>query len=318
MNMYSWQLLINTAWERRQEITEEGQTDSWRVFHGYNEGVNGVSIEKFGDVAVVDYKVDIRDSLEDLADALCRHHPFKLIMAKGHQALGLRLNQRVFPIFGELASNDYFGKEFGVKYHIQPGAAHNSGLYLDARPVRAWLRDHCKDRRILNLFSFAGSLGVAAAHASARSVIHLDKSSELVPRIRKSYSANRLRLDNRDFVQGDVYKHLPRAAKAEQRFDGIILDPPPKVFDSPHAKNKPLGQDFHQLVKMCHVLLNSGGWLIAMFHRFDSTWEQEEDSVIKASNGELILETRFTSGIDFPEDNPNNKLRVSIFRKPGA
>lgn len=310
-----WKTLIKAAWEKREPIRASGDTDSYRLFHGYQEGLNGVSIEKFGDVAIVDFKQDIRESLDELADALNVYHDYSLIIAKGHQSLGLKLRQRLFAVSGKIEDTPYFAEEYGVRYYLEPDAPHNAGLYVDARPVRQWLLNNSQDRRVLNLFSFAGSLGLAACKGGARSVTHLDKSAELLPRIEKSYEANGLTLDNRDFLRGDIYKHLPRAIRNGQRFDGIILDPPPKVYASRHAENKPLGQDFHQLAKLCSKLLNPGGWLIAMFHRFDSTWEDEERSVINASQNTLAVTERFNSGIDFPESDPNRKLRVSIFVK---
>lgn len=292
-------------------------TDSYRLFHGYEEGCPGVSIETFGDVAIIDYKHDIREQLPALSEALNNYHNYSLIIAKGHQRLGLKLHQRLFPVSGEISSEPYFANEFGVRYYIKPDTPHNAGLYVDARRVRQWLLNNSQNRRVLNLFAFAGSLGLAAYKGGAGSVIHLDKSAELLPRIARSYSANGFSFDNRDFVRGDVYKHLPRAISRGQRFDGIILDPPPKVYASPHAENKPLGQDFHQLARLCSQLLNPGGWLIGMFHRFDAAWEDGEQSVISASQGTISVTERFNSGIDFPESNSNNKLRVSIFIKDG-
>lgn len=313
--MHDWKSLIAPAWEKREPLRASGDTDCYRLFHGYEEGLNGVSIEKFGDVAIIDYKQDIREQLNELATVLNSYHTYSLIIAKGHQSLGLKLHQRLFSVSGEIDDKPYFAKEYGLRYYIKPDAPHNAGLYVDARPVRQWLLNNSQNRRVLNLFSFAGSLGLAACKGGARSVTHLDKSAELLPRIAKSYSVNDLPFDNRDFVRGDIYKHLPRAIRKGQRFDGIILDPPPRVYASPHAQNKPLGQDFHQLAQLCSKLLNPGGWLIGMFHRFDSTWKEEEQSVINASQGTLSVTERFNSGIDFPESDSNRKLRVSIFIK---
>lgn len=311
----TWKDLFERAWLRRKPITELGDTDSFRLFHGYDEGYDGLTIEKFGDVAVVEFKKDLRSEMPAITDALLHLHAFELIIAKGHQSLPWKLNDRIYPAHSTLKNEPYFSFEHKLKYHILPMAAHNCGLYLDARPVREWLLGNSEGRRILNLFAFTGSLGLAAFKGGAQSVTHLDKSADLVPRIQQSYAANALRFDQRDFLRGDIYRHLPRAIKYKQRFDGIILDPPPKVYSSPHAKNKPKGQDFAQLVKLCSKLLNAQGWLVAMFHRFDSSWDDHEKEIIKASEYQLSAGERFTSGIDFPESKIENKLRVSIFYK---
>lgn len=310
---YSWHNLIQTAWQRRSELANNLQLESWRIFHGYEEGAPGIVIEKFGSMAVVNYKTDIRDQISELRDALLACFPFQSILLKGHQSLGLSIKQRMFAIWGEDTDTPEFVQEEGIHYHLLANTPHNVGLYLDARPVRTWLRANAKDRRILNLFAFTGSLGIAAYSGGAKEVIHLDKSRELLPRIRKSYAKNGFSFNERNFLRGDIYKHLPRAIRSGQRFDGIILDPPPVVYHSPHAPSRPRGQDFSQLVRYCSQLLNPNAWLLCMFHRFNATWEDADNEVITASQSKLQLHEHFNSGIDFPEDNPNNKLRVSVF-----
>jgi 23S rRNA G2069 N7-methylase RlmK/C1962 C5-methylase RlmI len=114
-------------------------------------------------------------------------------------------------------------------------------------------------------------------------------------------------------LRGDIYKHLPRAIKAGKKFDGIILDPPPKVYQSRYAKHKTSGQDFSALIQYCTQLLNPGGWIVGMLHRFDYSWDDFENQVKKASGQRLLPQTRLTSGVDFPESMADKKLRVSIF-----
>ena len=148
-----------------------------------------------------------------------------------------------------------------------------------------------------------------------KEVIHLDKSKELLPRIKQSHLANQLHFDDRSFLQGDIYKHLPKAIKRKQQFNGIILDPPPKVYQSDHSAQKPIGQDFSVLVKHCVKLMAPNTWLICMFHRYDATWQQADQEIIQASGNCLALANHLTSDEDFPEASVEKKLRVSIFKK---
>ena len=311
----SWNNLITTAWRQRQELVDAASFESFRIFHGYAEGRPGIVIEKFGTMAVIDYKIDIREELLAIKAALLAVYPFSFILAKGHQSLQLSQKQRCFDLHGSLAAAPRFVKEYGRDYHIKADATHSVGLYLDARPVRLWLQEHSSGRRVLNLFAFTGSLGVAAAAAGAAEVVHLDKSKDLLPRIKETYAQNELRFDERSFLRGDIYKHLPRAIKSGQKFGGIILDPPPRVFQSAYAEHKTQGQDFPGLVRLCSKLLAPGAWLLAMFHRFDVSWDQFEGEVLTAAGEQIKVSERFTSDIDFPEANPEHKLRVSIFEK---
>jgi 23S rRNA (cytosine1962-C5)-methyltransferase len=276
-----WQQLITKAWADRKNLHESAEFDSWRIFHGYAEGVPGVVIEKFGNMAVIEYKQDISEQLHIIKDALLSCFPFALIIGKGNQAMGLKLKQRMFTLHGSYADAPAYAQEYGLYFALMADAVHNVGLYLDARPVRQWLTNNSKDRRVLNLFSFTGSLGIAALKGQAKEVIHLDKSKALLPRIQQSYHKNNMDFGTRSFIQGDIYKHLPKAIKRGQKFDGIILDPPPTVYKSPHSTHQPKGQDFAKLVKMCAQLLNPGGWLVCLFHTFNVSWQTLEEEIIQ-------------------------------------
>jgi 23S rRNA (cytosine1962-C5)-methyltransferase len=311
----NWHELIEKAWNDRKDLLESDEFDCWRVFHGYTEGASGVVIEKFGTMVIVEYKDDIRDDLDEIKDALLQCFPFTLILAKGDQSIGLRLKDRMYALHGDISDAPKFAKEYGISYGLLPDAMHNCGLYLDARPVRKWLAHNSEGRRVLNLFSFTGSLGIAALKGGAKAAIHLDKSKALLPRIQNSYEINGMDFGTRSFIQGDIYKHLPKAIKNGQRFDGIILDPPPKVYKSPYSEHQPKGQDFSRLVSLCSKLLNPGGWLICLFHRYDATWDQSDAEIIASSSDTLIMTERFTSECDFPDDNVDRKLRVTVFEK---
>lgn len=306
-----WQDLIATAWKNRGPLRQDSSTDCFRIFHGYEEGSKGTVIEKFNGAAVIDYKTDIRAELPELAQALLQVFPFTTIIARGHQALGLSLRERTQTLHG--AESTVVCTEHGRKFVVSMDATHNPGLYLDARDTRKWLIDNSANRRVLNLFAFTGSLGLSALHGKAIEVIHLDRSKALLRRIEDNYSVNGLSFESRNFLRGDIYKHLPKAVKAGKKFDGIVLDPPPKVYQSPHARHKTNGQDFPSLIKLCTQLLNDNGWIVAMLHHFDCTWDDFEHQVIEASGQNLQTHARLSSGVDFPESNPDKRLRVSVF-----
>lgn len=310
-----WHELIEKSWDDRRALHASNEFNCWRLFHGYTEGASGVVIEKFGTMAIVEYKDDIRADLDAIKDALLQLFPFTLILAKGNQSVRLRLKERMFALHGDISYAPEFAEEFGIYYSLLPNAMHNCGLYLDARPVRKWLANNSEGRRVLNLFSFTGSLGIAALKGGAKAAVHLDKSKDLLSRIQKSYEKNNLDYGTRSFIKGDIYKHLPKAIKNQQKFDGIILDPPPKVYKSPYSEHQPKGQDFSGLVNMCSKLLSPEGWLICLFHSFDATWDELDTQIIESSLSTLTVIERFTSECDFPDDNVERKLRVTVFEK---
>lgn len=304
--------LIRDAWEKRSHFREV--SDAVRIFHGFSEGIPGVNIEKFGNTAIILFKIDIRDRLESISKCLLKVYPFTSIVAKGHQATRISLKDRIFSIHGTPPSN-LVVSEFGVKYSITPMAHHNVGIYLDARPVRRWLLGNSKNKRVLNLFAFSGSLGVSAKAGGAKSVIHIDKSIGSLQMIRNNLNINNLEADPRDIIIGDIYRHLPRAIKSRKKFDIIVLDPPPQVYKTRFMKHKPIQQDLGFLTDSCQNLLENGGYLVCLFHRYGKNHEEFDREVLLKSKGSLHISENFTSDEDFPETSLENKLKITVFKK---
>jgi 23S rRNA (cytosine1962-C5)-methyltransferase len=203
--------------------------------------------------------------------------------------------------------------EHGLRFLIDPLVTPNVGLFLDARPARAWLMENSRDRRVLNLFAYTGSLGVAAAAGGARSVTHLDTQTRSLQRAQENHALNGSPVDDRALVRGDVYRHLPRAQRSGQQFDGIILDPPPQVPDR-GGRRKPVGQDVGTLARLCSGLLAPNAWMLCLFHGRAGTWQERENEVLSCAARPLSVIWRGQSGEDFYEVNTQDKLKMTAFQ----
>jgi 23S rRNA (cytosine1962-C5)-methyltransferase len=117
-------------------------------------------------------------------------------------------------------------EEVGVRYEVRPAAGLSVGLFLDMRDVRAWLRQVCAERRVLNLFAYTCSFGVSAMLGSAARVLNIDVSRPYLEWGMANYALNGLAVDPRDFVYGDAFDWLHRFARRGERFDMVIVDPP--------------------------------------------------------------------------------------------
>jgi len=64
--------------------------------------------------------------------------------------------------------------EGGLRYLIDLGKKQNSGLFLDMRYGRNWVREQAKGLRVLNLFAYTCGFSVAAIEGGAEHVVNLD------------------------------------------------------------------------------------------------------------------------------------------------
>jgi 23S rRNA (cytosine1962-C5)-methyltransferase len=307
---------LRESWRRRQPLHDDPDIDVYRILHGYTEGCCGLNIEKFGPVARVVWK-----NKEDLeSDVLCR----TLVELGGFESIVVKRTQRcnnnpiVNPVeclhgHGAAADVETEVHEYELRFRVQPFADANSGLFLDARPARQWIRQHSHGRRVLNLFAYTGSLGIAAAAGGAAAITHVDGKRNALKRARANHELNNLPIDDRSLLRGNVYTHLPRAIRNGQRFDAVILDPPPRL---PRSKaRKPQGQDYTRLARWATDLLEDGGWLLCFFSRYDQSRERYEEEVVAASDGDLRPWWRGTSGDDFPEEKSRENLRLTAWIK---
>lgn len=304
---------VVAAYERRSGLHGRDDQTAYRLFHGYAEGRPGLTIDRLGEVALIVHKVDVEDDLAAISKALVELHPFTSVVAKAHRFLSRDSNAlSVAAIHGELPSDSFEVVDQGLRFWVSVHTREHSGLFLDARQARRWLRENSGGRRILNLFAFTGSLGVAALAGGARRVVHVDSKASPLAIARENYRLNELRVDPRDFLLGNVYQHLPHARRSKLSFDGIVLDPPPQV-PRRMARRRPLGQDYGQLVELVTPLMAPEGWLLCFFNRIDRSRESLEHEVLEHAGGTLEPIWRGTSGEDFPERDLERKLHLTAF-----
>jgi 23S rRNA (cytosine1962-C5)-methyltransferase len=101
---------------------------------------------------------------------------------------------------------------------------HKTGFYLDQRENRDAVRQHAKDRDVLNAFCYTGAFSVAAWQGGAKSVVSLDSSAPALSLAKKNLELNALPVDG--ITEGDVFTTLRAYRDSRQSFDLIILDPP--------------------------------------------------------------------------------------------
>lgn len=306
--------LLGTAWERRKTFRDDDSTDSYRIFHGYSEGLPGISIDRYGPCAIINKKNELPYEDADVAAALNELGDFGAIVMKTHQRIPETGTRRVRYLSGAEITEPLKVKEAGAYYFADHATLHSNGLYLDARPARRWLRDNSSGRRVLNLFAHTGSLGIAARLGGAKEVVYVDKHQSALEKVLLSYKYNGLRPDDRGLLAGDLYYHLPRAIKWGQKFSAIVLDPPPVVPPPPRVpKHRPEGQDFATLVETCCKLLDDGAWLFCIYHSYEKDHDQYDREITAASEGRLTPIWQATSDDDFPETDPNRRTRMTAF-----
>ncbi|MDO5295890.1 MAG: class I SAM-dependent methyltransferase [bacterium] len=151
--------------------------------------------------------------------------------------------------------------EHGLSFKVNLSSYHDTGLFLDHRPTRRWVRAQAAGRDMLNLFCYTGSFTVYSAAGGAASTTSVDLSSRYLDWLDDNLRANRLSGEHL-LIQADVRLWLERAKAERRRFDIIVCDPPTFSNSKRTANLFDVTRDHSSLIKAAMELLRPGGWLL--------------------------------------------------------
>ena len=286
-----------------------------RLIHGAGDGLPGWALDVYGDYAVL---YAYSRALFVLGRALAG----VVLEELGVRGVVLKLRAREASagapkqeIIGEEPPERVIIEEAGLSFEVHLGAALNVGFFSDMREHRARLRQLAPERSVLNLFSYTGSLSVAAARAGARSVTSVDLSAGVQRWARANFELNRLPLEPHRFETGEVTAFLKKAARAGETFELIIVDPP--THSAARAGAWSMRKDYPDLIVRTCELLPRGGllWLSANSRELPSLPDLARGAFERAKRSAQLLNV---GGLppDYPTlpAQPEDRyLQVSLF-----
>ena len=114
-------------------------------------------------------------------------------------------------------------------------------------------------KKVLNLFSYTGGFGVAAALGGAEHVINVDTSVPALTMAAKNFALNNIPDTKYENIEADGFSFLRKCRGEHRKFDLIVLDPP-KLVDSMRNMSKGCRAYKDAMLQAFH-LLNPGGML---------------------------------------------------------
>ena len=115
--------------------------------------------------------------------------------------------------------------EGGLKFEVNLSDYIDTGLFLDHRLTRQWVRERSRGRRMLNLFAYTGSFSVYAADGGAVSTTSVDLSNTYLDWAERNLRQNGFTGGEHRSVREDVLEFLERHNDID-RYDLIVADVP--------------------------------------------------------------------------------------------
>ncbi|MFK8013456.1 MAG: bifunctional 23S rRNA (guanine(2069)-N(7))-methyltransferase RlmK/23S rRNA (guanine(2445)-N(2))-methyltransferase RlmL [Marinicellaceae bacterium] len=145
------------------------------------------------------------------------------------------------------------------KYIVNLEKYLDTGLFLDHRWIRNYFQENAKNKSFLNLFSYTGSVTVAAALGGACNSVSVDTSKTYLSWAKENFNINRLDSNKHKVIRSDVLEYL---SNCQNKFDVIFVDPP--TYSNSHSRTTDwdVQRDHKHMLLACKRLLNHNGEIL--------------------------------------------------------
>ncbi len=282
--------------------------DVRRLFHGRSglfPGWENWVVDWFPPVAVIRlYQPADRAEVDALADALSALPEVAAVVlqeryvAKGADHSVLK---------GEVPVSIQV-QEDGLHFEVKLLNNQNSGLFLDMREGRRWVRHQAANKRVLNLFAYTCGFSVAAVAGGATSVVNLDMSSGALNVGRVNHRLNGHALDSVRFMSHDLFRSWGKLKKMGP-YDLVIIDPPSYQKGSFVA-----GKDYQRVLARLDSLTVPGAQVLVCHNapQQDTRFLQQ---LMLTHCPEFVFDKRLENPDDFPERDSEKGLKALVYRK---
>ena len=197
--------------------------EAFRVVHSEADGLPGLTVDKYGDVLVVQQHAAALEGFTDLiVGTLGDLYAPTGILARNDGAVRKleALPQAVTVLAGSVPETVTF-TEGGVTLTAAPYTGQKTGAFLDQRENHVYAGQLAQGRA-LDVFSYHGGFALQLARR-ADETMAVDSSAPALAQLERSAAVNNLAVKT---VRGDAFAVLRGLVVSEDRFDTVVLDPP--------------------------------------------------------------------------------------------
>ncbi|MDX9850049.1 MAG: class I SAM-dependent rRNA methyltransferase [Anaerolineaceae bacterium] len=262
INQEFFEKRIDRAIKRRSYLMEKYNDSAWRLIHAESDQIPGLIVDQYNDVLVIQILSSGSEfNREILIEAL--RNVTKLHKIYERSDLDVRkmegLKERTGKISGEIPS-EIIINEGGHKFIVDLQNSQKTGFYIDQRINRRIVADYCKNKDVLNVFSFTGGFSIYAVGNNARRVVSLDSSHEALALAERNHILNGFPDREHEWLEGDAFQVLRKMRDQNQKFDVVILDPPKFAPTVAHVNKA--ARAYKDINLLGFKLLNPGGILV--------------------------------------------------------
>jgi len=252
---------ISHAYTKRAVLLET-DTTAFRLVYGENDGLSGLIIDIYNKTVVVKLYSEVwipyLTYFKEILQELLAIETIVLRLNRLLQKSELSLNDGDI-IFGELLEEEVVFKEHGLRFKANLLKGHKTGYFLDHRHNRLKVRELSKDKKVLDIFSYAGGFSINSIAGAASEVISLDISEQALEIAKQNVSLNFESAKHKTMAI-DAFIGIEKLRREGEQFGLMIVDPP--SFAKSEDQVNGAMKSYRRLVKAVLPLIENEGTLV--------------------------------------------------------
>ncbi|GAB3476381.1 class I SAM-dependent methyltransferase [Marinomonas epiphytica] len=197
--------------------------------------------------------------------------------------------------------------EEGLFYKLDLMKNQNTGLFLDMRFGRNWVKENSAGKNVLNLFAYTCGFSVAAMAGKAKQVINFDMAKGALNRGRENHRLNQIDTSKVHFFAHDILKSWGKIRKYGS-YDLIIIDPP--TFQKGSFA---ITKDYQKILRRLPDLLKMNGQVLACVNDPNLDSQFLISAMLEAAP-KLKYQFRLDNPPEFQDIHSESGLKALIFQ----
>jgi 23S rRNA G2069 N7-methylase RlmK/C1962 C5-methylase RlmI len=265
------EMLANRVKKRHQHLRKWAKREGVEAFRLYDKDIPEVplQIDIYGKYLHIAELIKFKDKDEAQQELWTVH-----MAESAARALGIpdesvfiktRRQQKGRNQYEKFARDEFTAviNEGGLEFEINLSDYLDTGLFLDHRTTRSFVRDIAEGARMLNLFSYTGSFSVYAANGGALSTTSVDMSNTYSAWAKRNLERNGFPTGNlHRLVTANAVEWIAGELERGERYDLIVCDPPTFSNSKKMEGVFDVQKDHPWLIETCVKLLSKRGAMI--------------------------------------------------------
>ncbi|MBL3526600.1 MAG: class I SAM-dependent rRNA methyltransferase [gamma proteobacterium endosymbiont of Lamellibrachia anaximandri] len=202
-------------------------TPFYRLVFGESDGLPGLIVDRYGDQVVIQITTAgmerIKAEIVAAVEKVLR--PAGVLLRNDTSIRGMEGLESTVETAAGMVPEWLTLEENGTDFQISLMKGQKTGWFYDQRENRSRMLKYISGKRVLDVCSYTGSWGVAAARNGAREVHCVDLSAPALEQVGLNAERNGV-ADRIQIHQGEAFAVLKALRQARERFDVVLLDPP--------------------------------------------------------------------------------------------